>query len=325
MMKTLLPLAACGTALVVVPLVQAQPARNPGVLRMALVSMKSQYSDSPDAAANRKNIQVNLDRHFYFIEKAVAQGAEFVGFPELSINGYKFSANMTWLSLDGPEVQSLARKAAEKKIYVAAGIAELDAAGKKWNTHFVIGPDGKVVGWHHKIWLTAERGHTGIGSHHNVFDVKGLRMGMATCADNTDYLNAKALVDKGAQIIYGPHANTTGSTLAGWYKFRARWGGPWDGTFVKSKTSNDGPEADMPSGGWMAQLKVYAALHNHAGLYNPEFDPPATNDTSNRFAGGAWFIAPDGTTLAQVPTSTRKEDSRETLLLCDIPIPPRKP
>jgi predicted amidohydrolase len=293
--------------------------RNPGQLRMALVCMKSLATDGPDAAANQKNVQTNLDRHLYFIDRAAAQGAEFVGFPELSLNGYHFSSNMTWLSLAGPQVQALARKAVEKKLYVAAGIAEAAADGRKWNTHFVLGPDGKVVGWHHKIWLTAEMGFTETGTDHNVFEVKGARMGISTCADGSDYANVKALADAGARIIYGPHANTTGSTLAGWYRFRSRWGGTWDGKQVPGRTSNDGPEAPMPSGGWIAQLKVYAALHNHAGLYHPDFNPPVTGDASNRFASGAWFIGPDGQTLAQMPSSTQKDDSKEYILLCNIP------
>ncbi|HEX7897565.1 MAG TPA: carbon-nitrogen hydrolase family protein [Planctomycetota bacterium] len=283
-------------------------------LRMALVSMKCLLSDLAEPAQNRKNIEANLERHRVYIDQAAAQGAEFVGFPELSINGYRFSPNMTWLSLDGPEVRAVAAKAVEKKLYVSVGLAERDADGKKWNTQIVIGPDGKIVGKHHKIWLTAEGGHTERGTSHDVFEVKGVKMGIVTCADGSDFLNLKAVADKGAKIIYGPHANTTGSTLAGWYRFRARWGGEWDGKTVAAKTSNDGPEAQVPSGGWAAALNVHAALHNHAGL----FDPPVAGDVPNRFAAGAWFIGPDGKTLAQQPSSTERTDSREHLLIQDV-------
>lgn len=293
---------------------------NPGHLRMALVCMKCLYSDGADPAANRANLETNLRRHISFIERATAEGAEFVGFPELSVNGYHFSPTMTWLELTGPEVEKLRAAAIRKKIYVAAGIAERDADGKKWNTHFVIGPDGKIVGKHHKIWLTAERGHTEKGGDHEVFSVKGAKMGIATCADATDYNNLKALVDGGAKIIYGPHANTTGSTLAGWYKFRARWGGPADSALIRAKTSNDGPEAEMPAGGWVAKHQVFAALHNHAGLFHPDFEPPVASDTNNRFASGAWFIGPDGKTLAQMPSSTNPADSKEHLLIYNIPL-----
>ena len=302
--------------LLAIALLCAQDVQEPR-LRMALVSMKCLLSDLAEPAQNRKNIEANLERHRRYIDQAAAAGAEFVGFPELSINGYRFSPNMTWLSLEGPEVGAVAAKAVEKKLYVSVGLAEKDAEGRKWNTQIVIGPDGKIVGKHHKIWLTAESGHTERGTSHEVFDVKGVKMGIVTCADGSDFLNLKAVADRGAKIIYGPHANTTGSTLEGWYRFRSRWGGAWDGKRVAAKTSNDGPEAQVPSGGWAAHLKVHAALHNHAGL----FDPPVAGDAPNRFAAGAWFIGPDGRTLAQQPPSSKREDSRETLLLCDIPLP----
>jgi len=293
---------------------------NPGHLKMALVCMKSLTSDSADASANAANLQTNLQRHLNFIDKVAGEGAEFVGFPELSLNGYHFSSQMSWLSLTGPEVETLKKKAAEKRIYVSAGLAEKDDAGKKWNTQIVIGPDGKLLGWHHKIWLTSEKGPTEVGTELNVFDVKGAKLGIGTCADNSDYNNLKALADNGAQIVYGPHANTTGSTLAGWYKFRARWGGAADGEMSPGQTSNEGPAVPMPARGWVAKAKVYAALHNHAGLYNPDFKPPVAKDSSNRFASGAWFIGPDGKTLAQMPTSTQSSDSKEYVLIYNVPI-----
>jgi hypothetical protein len=67
--------------------------KNPGHLRMALVNIKSLPSDSPDPAANRANIEINLKRHRDFIDRLSGDGAEFVGFPELSLNGYSFRKN----------------------------------------------------------------------------------------------------------------------------------------------------------------------------------------------------------------------------------------
>lgn len=283
-----------------------RPDANPGHLKMALVNLRSVYSDTADPAANKAAIDANLKRHLYFIDRAAADGAEFVGFPEVSVNGYHFSKGMTWLSLDGPEVGLLKQKAAEKGVYVAAGIAEQDAGGKRWNTHFVVGPDGQMAGRHHKIWLTNEKQFVDAGTDHNVFEVKGVRMGISTCADGTDRKNLQALADNGAKIIYGPHANTTGGTIASWYKFRAAWGG-----------------AD----GWVAQLKVHAALHNHAGLYNADFDPPtdAKGGGNAGWASGAWFIGPDGQTLAQMPTSAQRGDSKEFVLVYNVPTAAAEP
>ncbi len=275
-------------------------AADKNTLKMGLVNIRCLYSDGPNAESNKANIEANLKRHFYFIDRLAAEGAEFVGFPELSVNGYHFSKTMTWLSLEGPEVKALQQKAIDKGVYISVGLAIQDADGKRWNVQVVIDPKGRIIGLHRKIWLTKEKGLVEAGSDHKVFEVKGLKMGIVICADGTDRKNLEALVKNGAQLIYGPHANTTGGTTAGWYKFRAAWGGP---------------------GGWIAQLKVHAALHNHAGLFHPDFNPPAGKDANLGWASGAWFIGPDGQTLAQMPASTQKGDSKECVLIYSVPIP----
>jgi predicted amidohydrolase len=269
---------------------------------MALVNIKSLYSDGPDAKANQANLAANVKRHFHFIDRLAAEGAEFIGFPELSLNGYHFSNNTIWLRLDGPEVKALRRKSLDRGVYLAVGMALQDAGDKRWNCHLVLDPRGEVIAQHRKIWLTKEKGLVEVGTDHNVFDVKGLKMGIAICADGSDRKNLQALVDNGAQLIYGPHANTTGGTIAGWYGFRSAWSGP---------------------DGWIAGMKVYAALHNHAGLYNAEFDPPSGVYSNTGWASGAWFIGPDGRTLAQMPTSTQKNDSKEFVLMFNVPVPER--
>jgi predicted amidohydrolase len=279
---------------------QERPAkRAPGKLKMALVNLCCLDSDGPDVGRNRANVRANLKRHLDFVDRVAAQGAEFVGFPELSLNGYHFSKNMTWLSLDGPEVKALREKAIEKGVYISAGLAEQGADGKRWNTHVVIDPKGRVIARHHKIYLTKEKGFVLAGSEHDVFEVKGLKVGIAICADGSDRRNLEALVRNGARLIYAPHANTTGGTSAGWYRFRAAWGGP---------------------DGWIAQMKVHAALHNHAALYDPALVPPAAKAPGGNWASGAWVIGPDGRDLARMPPSARRGDSKEHVLFATIPI-----
>ncbi len=298
------------------PVRAADPPPRP--LVVALVSLKSLYTDGSDATVNKGHLEANLKRHLEFVDRAAAKGAGFIGFPGMSLSGYRFSANTAWLSLDGPEVKALATTAAEKKVWIGAGIAERDAVGKRWNTQFVVGPDGAVAGWHHKIWLTKEKGVVEPGTDRNVFDVAGVKTGIVTRADGSDFANLRALADAGARLIYALHCTTTGGTTAGWYRFRAKWGGPWDGAMVPAKTTPDGPEAPMPSGGWIARLKVHAALVNQAGLYGTDVPSPAP-DANAGWAGGAWLIGPDGRTLAQVPASAQRSDSRESVFLCGVP------
>lgn len=288
-------------------------------LRIALVNIRCVYSDLPDPTAKQTAVQTNIDRHMLFVDRALAQGAQFIGFPELSLNGYRISDNMAWLRLDGPEVGAIADKARQCKVYISVGVAEVDQDGKRWNTQIVIGPEGRIIGKHHKHWLTKEAGHAQAGDAYEVFEVKGLKVGIAICADGSDYRNLKRLVDRGAQLIYGPHANTTGRTIEGWYQFRACWGGKWNGqmgTFVVDKNES----IQAPANGWIHQLKVYAALHNHAGLYHPDFNPPVGENRPMGWASGAWVIGPDGQTLAQMPRSSNRAETYENLLICDIPL-----
>lgn len=148
----LIKLVAAVMIVAFVRVASAQPTeakdKNPGHLKMGLVNIKSLYSDTPDAKVNKANIDANLKRHQYFIDQLVAQGVEFIGFPELSVNGYHFSKTMTWLSVDGPEIRLLQKIAIEKGVYISVGIAEQDADGKRWNTQIVIDPQGRIIGRH---------------------------------------------------------------------------------------------------------------------------------------------------------------------------------
>ncbi len=43
-------------------------------------------------------------------------------------------------------------------------------------------------------------------------------------------------------------------------------------------------------------------------------------DGNTGWASGAWFIGPDGSTLAQMPASTQRGDSKEFILIYNVPI-----
>jgi len=73
-------------------------------------------------------------------------------------------------------------------------------------------------------------------------------MGIAIVPTVRTGRTSKPWSSNGAQIIYGPARQHHGRTTAGWYRFRSAW------------------EATRAV---MAQMKVYAALHNHAGCTTP--------------------------------------------------------
>ena len=67
-------------------------------------------------------------------------------------------------------------------------------------------------------------------------------------------------------------------------------------------------------------LKVYAILNNHAGLFNPDFNPPAGEDKLEGWASGTLIIGPDGAILAQKPSSKSKTDTAEFISTYSIPL-----
>lgn len=288
-----------------------------GTIKMALVSMKSLNTDGADAKVNADNLKTNLDRHFYFINKAAAKGANFIGFPECSLTGYHFSENTTWLGRQSDQVRALMAKAKEKKIYIGFGYAELEKE-KKVNRQVVMGPDGLVAGWHHKIWVTNEKNFVEAGTDHNVFDVNGIRMGIATSSDGNDYQHLKLYSEYGVQVLYVPSSHVSGGTIAGFYKFREEWAGTWDGKTRQRNTSAGKVNEEIPVGGWISGLRMRAALVNAAGLYSLSYDPPVKDDVNSGYASGIWIIGMDGKTVAQQDSSTQERESRETMVIKEI-------
>jgi hypothetical protein len=48
--------------------------------------------------------------------------------------------------------------------------------------------------------------------------------------------------------------------------------------------------------------------------------PRKDDDNNLGWASGAWFIGPHGQTLAQTPPSTQRSDSRESMLIYNVPL-----
>ena len=85
----------------------------------------------------------------------------------------------------------------------------------------------------------------------------------------------------------------------------------------------DGPDPAANRVNLQANLQRHLDFIDHAGLYASEFDPPPGKDANTGWASGAWFIGPDGKTLAQMPSSTSRADSKEHVLMYNVPIPKR--
>lgn len=189
-------------------------------------------------AENREEIQQNLDRVCNMIDFGVGyfweipvklvvlpeyflQGVTTPGKGEHGIESFMKKA----ITIPGPEMDALGKKAQEYGLYIAGGgvIEKLSEFPDRWfNTAFIIGPSGDVVLRYHKWHVPAS---IGLGtSPHDIFDeyaqkigsdIKTLfpvidteigKLGTMTCHDGCTPEVSRALGFNGAEVICHPTA-----------------------------------------------------------------------------------------------------------------------
>ena len=102
-----------------------------------------------------------LDRLIALLEKAAAEGARLVVFPELALTTFFPRWPMERQELDtyferampNPNCQALFDRARELRVGFYLGYAELAEDGRHFNTAITVGPDGAILGKYRKIHL----------------------------------------------------------------------------------------------------------------------------------------------------------------------------
>ena len=189
-------------------------------LRIAIVQMRSLDHD----------IDGNLKRATEFAEKATAQGAKLVLYPEFMPTGSYLSFD-TWDSAEpsnGKTVQWLKSTSSRLHIWVGAGFFEAD--GEDFHDTFVLTtPEGEEAGRVRKaVPAEAEayffRGE--MGPH--VLNTAIGKIGIGICAENYYCALPTDLIKQSADLILMPHAapdmsesgglpSPPGTRLASWY------------------------------------------------------------------------------------------------------------
>jgi predicted amidohydrolase len=140
------------------------------------------------------------------IKVAAAKGADWVVTPELSISGYQFTGEIgtSWI---GAQPDRWMRRVCElaqlHKIGIILGHAERDDDGRLFNSAFLIGPDGSILGRHRKINPIAERWACS-GERAAPLEWNGLSIGILICSDAYPARIAAALHTAGAQLLVCP-------------------------------------------------------------------------------------------------------------------------
>jgi len=170
-------------------------------IRVASVQIESAAGDK----------QANLAKIEDFVQRAAAQGAEIVVFPECCITGYWFLRNLSREQLqavaepvsEGPSSQALMRLARQYRVMIGAGLLEIDGE-QMYNAYVVAMPHGEFRR-HRKIHAFVNQ-HLSCGSQFTVFDTPlGCRVAVLTCYDNNLVENVRIVALQGAQVLLAPH------------------------------------------------------------------------------------------------------------------------
>jgi 5-aminopentanamidase len=169
-----------------------------------------------------------LDRNRSLIEYgtrvAAGSGADWVLSGELVVPGYRFEPliGTNWIGEQPDDwMRRLARLSSDLDVASFVSHPEREAAtGKLFNSLFVIGRDGQILGRHRKLDPTpGSEDWSSAGESGRPIPVDGVKIGLLVCADAYKAVPALRLRDAGAQLLV---------SAAAWWP--GEWGpkGEWE-------------------------------------------------------------------------------------------------
>ncbi len=234
-------------------------------------------------------------------EKAKAEGAELVVFPELVVHGH--CTPNTWdlaeAVPDGPAVRRIEQIAAEGGVTMSVGLSEKQQ-DIVYNTQVLITPDG-YVGKQQKIHLSRDEVlyYKG-GSEMPVFDIGPCRVGSVICYDNLLPEVPRLIALGGADIIIAPHA----ARMAMWDDTKAS-------QQAARQASYDNYQRTKLRAAENACFYVIADQAGRAGYVDMY---PKDSPNQPHHAGGAFIFDPIGETLAQ----TQVDEIRDEMIVATL-------
>ncbi len=173
-------------------------------IRVGLVIQKSVVGE----------FEENLSRSLDSIERAGAQQADFIVFPEMNLTGYMAGPRIQSIArpLDKSWIDSLSTASNRHNITILAGLTELGDNDCIYATQLVISPHAPLT-YYRKIHLAPyEAPYFSPGSMVQVFTAQGIRFGIQLCYDAHFPELSTALALKRADVIFIPHASPRGSS-----------------------------------------------------------------------------------------------------------------
>lgn len=275
--------------------------RGHGALRVILVQMYCAWGDIPG----------NLSRIEEFAVRAAQDKADWILFPELTIQGIFKSPEVFGLSetIDGPSVSHVARLARRLGLAIGVGLSER-APGKPLNAYILIERSGEVAGVYRKnripkLEVPFWQGHDA----RPLLSFSAQQVGVSICWDNTDPEIPGGYARSGARIVIMPHAWDSDAldelgqvidygSMEEIVEYHERTGHrAWKS--YEQMWSEFNPR--IPN--LARENRIWALFVNQAGQPHP----------SLKFAGPTFAVGPDGAISAQTT------DETEQLVTVNIP------
>ena len=228
-------------------------------------------------------------------ERAAAEKADLVLFPELVVHGH--CTPNTWELAepvpDGPSARRLAQLARHYRLFLCAGLSEKER-DVVYNTQVLAGPDG-YVGKQRKLHLSRDEVlyYKG-GREITAFDLGRCKVGVVICYDNQFPEVARVLALRGAEVLLMPHA-------------------------ARLKMWDDTPEGEAAARrhtylhfqGYALRARenaCFAVVADQAGRAGYVDLYPKDSPNQPHHAGAALVFAPDGELLASAQAERIREE-----------------
>jgi predicted amidohydrolase len=259
--------------------------------RVAAVSMNG-FLGEPDRVLS------SIDA---WCERAAAQNADLVLFPELVIHGH--CTPNTWELAeripDGPSVARLVDIARRHRIMLCAGMSEKEN-DIVYNTQVVVGPAG-YLGKQRKLHLSRDEVFFYKGGREMpVFDIGPCKVGIVICYDNQFPEIARVLALRGAEVILMPHAG----------RFKL-----WDDTPASEAAARRYSHNFLKKYALRSRENAcFAVLTDQVGRAGYVEMWPRDSENQPHHAGAALIWGPDGELIA----STQEERIVEEMIVATL-------
>ncbi|HEY1049803.1 MAG TPA: carbon-nitrogen hydrolase family protein [Prosthecobacter sp.] len=148
----------------------------------------------------------NLARFEEGLQRADAEGAQIVSFPECFFTGYPDTGEMARAGafpVDSPQMKRILDVTSRHAAVAIAGFNE--TRGPDLYNTVVVAHHGQALGFYSKC--AAYMNFHKQGREFPVWEVCGLKFGVLICADGGYIEPARILALKGARVIFAPHFN----------------------------------------------------------------------------------------------------------------------